>query len=96
RKLVPKYIGPFQIMKEVVPGAAYKLVLPPELKNTFHVDLLRMHIPNDDACFPGRQWEQVVTPVEKTANKVVKGIVGFTKHGNGHIFFVRWSDGHVM
>ncbi|KZV87924.1 hypothetical protein EXIGLDRAFT_598394, partial [Exidia glandulosa HHB12029] len=80
--------------------ASFKLVLPPELKKrnihaTFHADLLRTHIPNDDEKFPGREWEQIVAPVAKSQNKTVKEIVGFTKRGKKHIFFVRWSDSYV-
>ncbi|EJD39927.1 ribonuclease H-like protein, partial [Auricularia subglabra TFB-10046 SS5] len=46
RKLVPRYIGPYKILKEVTPGASYTLELPPELKKrclhpTFHASLLR-------------------------------------------------------
>jgi hypothetical protein len=60
RKLTPKYIGPFPVIKVIEPGASYRLELSNQLKirginPVFHASLLRIHIPNDDRRFPGRQ-----------------------------------------
>nr|GAT47604.1 gag-pol polyprotein [Mycena chlorophos] len=62
RKLVPKYIGPYRILEDYKNGT-FKLDLPSELKRrgnhpAFHASLLRIHIPNDDRRFPGRQISQ--------------------------------------
>ena len=59
RKLMPKYLGPFKILRTVKPGAAYQLELSKELKtrgihDVFHASLLRPHVPSDDRRFPGR------------------------------------------
>ena len=64
RKLMPKYLGPFKILKTVEDGAAYQLELSKELKtrgihDVFHASLLRPHVPNDDRRFPGRMPEQI-------------------------------------
>ena len=43
RKLKPKYLGPYQILKKVGP-IAYQIALPPSLSNlhpVFHVSQLR-------------------------------------------------------
>jgi hypothetical protein len=63
-KLAPKYIGPYLITQELEPGATYALNLPSELKrrglhNAFHTSLLKIHMPNDDRCFPGQQMSQI-------------------------------------
>ena len=46
RKLTPRFIGPFQILKKVGP-VAYQIALPPSLSNphnVFHVSQLRKYI----------------------------------------------------
>ncbi|XP_050124802.1 uncharacterized protein LOC126602028 [Malus sylvestris] len=46
RKLSPRYIGPYQIIKRVG-EVAYRLALPPELArvhNVFHVSMLRKYV----------------------------------------------------
>ncbi|XP_040872082.1 uncharacterized protein [Glycine max] len=48
RKLTPKYLGPYQILKKVGP-AAYQIALPPSLSNlhpVFHVSQLRRYNPD--------------------------------------------------
>ena len=52
RKLAPKFIGPFKIIKDFG-NNSFKIELPPELKRrgvhpVFHASLLRVHVPNDD------------------------------------------------
>lgn len=63
RKLSPKYIGPFRILKDYK-NNSFLLDLPSELKQrgihpAFHAHLLRLHVPNDDRRFPGRQLRQI-------------------------------------
>jgi len=62
-KLVPKYVGPYKIIKAIPSTSNYKLELPLELvkqwiHNRFHMSLLRPHSPNDDALFPNRRKVQ--------------------------------------
>ena len=63
RKLVPKYIGPYRIIRNAE-NEAFELDLPPEMKNcnihpVLHASLLRIHVPNNDRLFPGREVGQV-------------------------------------
>lgn len=57
RKLIPKFIGPYRILKDFG-NFSYQLELPSNLKqrgvhDVFHASLLRIHHPNDDRLFPG-------------------------------------------
>jgi hypothetical protein len=48
RKLTPKFIGPYQILKRIGP-VAYQIALPPSLSNlhnVFHVSQMRKYIPD--------------------------------------------------
>ncbi|XP_047173752.1 uncharacterized protein LOC124841514 [Vigna umbellata] len=48
RKLTPKFLGPYQILKKIGP-VAYEIALPPglaNLHNIFHVSQLRKYIPD--------------------------------------------------
>ena len=48
RKLTPKFIGPYQILRRIGP-VAYQIALPPNLSNlhnVFHVSQLRKYIPD--------------------------------------------------
>ena len=59
RKLAPKYLGPFAVSKVLKEGATYQLDSSEELlkrgiNRSFHVSLLKPHVPNDNRKFPGR------------------------------------------
>jgi hypothetical protein len=100
RKLVPKYIGPFKIIQVVVPGATFKLELPPDMVkrriyDTFHADLLRPHVENDDQRFPGRTWEHITYVPLEGVNNVIEEILGYKKIGDKFIFYALWSDKHI-
>jgi hypothetical protein len=58
-KLIPKYVGPYKVVRAHPETSTYQLELPEELVKrrvhpTFHVSLLRPHHANDDALFPCR------------------------------------------
>jgi hypothetical protein len=58
-KLMPKYVGPYKDLQAYPETSNYMLELPIELVKRrvhlkFHVSLLRLHEPNDDALFPNR------------------------------------------
>ncbi|KAJ3486050.1 hypothetical protein NLI96_g4519 [Meripilus lineatus] len=100
RKLVPKFLGPFRILKTIEPGATYKLELPKELKarginDAFHASLLRQHIPNDDRRFPGRMPHQIPGFGEQPQEWIVDRIVSHSGKGSEAEFEVQWSTGDV-
>jgi hypothetical protein len=61
QKLLPKFVGPFKIVKVVSP-VAYELELPSSMKihPVFHVSKLRKYVPNDSVAFPTR--EHIIRP----------------------------------
>jgi len=57
KKLLPKYIGLYKVVEAHIPASTVMLELPPELTAwwvhpTFHMSLIRAHVPNDDERFP--------------------------------------------
>jgi hypothetical protein len=60
RKLVPWYIGPYRVTEAHNKGSTVTLELPDDLKNrcvspTFHTNLMRRYIANNDDLFPKRE-----------------------------------------
>jgi len=58
-KLLPKFVGPYRVLRCFPETSNYELELPDELvrrrvHNRFHVSLLRPHHASDDALFPNR------------------------------------------
>ncbi|KAJ3474431.1 hypothetical protein NLI96_g12462 [Meripilus lineatus] len=100
RKLIPKFLGPFRILKVIEPGATYKLELPQELKarginDAFHASLLRQHIPNDDRRFPGRLPHQIPGFGEHPKEWIVDRIISHSGKGSDAEFEVQWSTGDI-
>ena len=68
RKLLPKFLGPYKIIKEFG-NVSFLLELPAHLKrrgvhDVFHSSLLRIHVPSDDRLFPGQMDTQIVNTDE--------------------------------
>jgi hypothetical protein len=98
RKLSPKFIGPFKILKELVPGKTYKLELPMDLKrrglhDNFHASLLRIHVPNDDRRFPGRDIHQLPGFGDAPNEWSVDRIATHVGAGKDALFYVIWKAG---
>jgi hypothetical protein len=96
RKLAPKFIGRYQILEDYK-NDTFKLNLSPELKQhglhpSFHVHLLRIHIPNDDRRFPGRQMGQL-SSLGNAEEWAVAGIATHHGKGTGALFEVTWKAG---
>lgn len=96
KKLAPKFVGPYKILEDYK-NNTFKLDLPPELKarglhHNFHASLLRIHIPNDDRRFPGRQMDQIrsLGNVEEWAVAEID-----EHHGQGAnaLFHLVWKSG---
>ena len=92
RKLVPKYIRPYRIIRNAG-NEAFELDLPLEMKNhnihpVFHASLLRIHIPNNDRLFPGREVGQVTGLSDENWEWTVDLIETHTGKGRTTLFKV--------
>ncbi|TDL15613.1 hypothetical protein BD410DRAFT_689985, partial [Rickenella mellea] len=77
---------------------SFKLMLPSELRQRgthpgFHSSLLRIHVPNDDRRFPGRQLHQILGFGEKPTEWEVDKIIAHSGKGPSAIFHVLWKSG---
>ncbi|TDL18540.1 hypothetical protein BD410DRAFT_698614, partial [Rickenella mellea] len=80
--------------------ATYKLDLSDELKvkgivNKFHTSLLRIHVPNDDRRFPGRQLNQIPGFGDNPREWQVDRILSHSGKGREADFQIQWSTGDV-
>ncbi|KAG5641581.1 hypothetical protein DXG03_004694 [Asterophora parasitica] len=99
RKLVPKYIGLYKILKDYG-NQSFRVDLPAHLKqrgvhDTFHASLLRVHIPNDDRLFPGRLDTQLGNQDDSENEWAVDAITGHTGARQDAVFQVRWRSGDL-
>nr|GAT58300.1 predicted protein [Mycena chlorophos] len=98
RKLIPKYIGPYRILRDFG-NSSFQLELPANLKqrgvhDVFHASLLRIHIPNDDRRFPGRLESQLGITTENTTNEwAVNKITNHYGRRSEALFEVLWTSG---
>ena len=101
RKLMPKYIGPYEIISCNKENSHYMLALPDELLKwrihpTFHTKLLRHAVPNDDARFPN--WEATFFydfGNEPEREWLVDSLVNHKFTGNSIQFNVLWETGET-
>jgi len=99
RKLMPKFIGPFTVLRADTEKSNYKLDLPLEMRSrrissTFHADRLRPFEANDEALFPGREAKYLYdygTPEDE--EWFVDAIIGHTWKGRKIEFNIQWSLG---
>ncbi|KIJ55890.1 hypothetical protein M422DRAFT_239052 [Sphaerobolus stellatus SS14] len=86
-KFIPKYIGPYKVLRVDNNKSTVGLELPPELMKcwihpTFHMKLICSHITNNDELFPNREF--------------IDEIIGHQWTNNGKIDFqVKWTLGNV-
>ncbi|KAJ3532569.1 hypothetical protein NMY22_g7694 [Coprinellus aureogranulatus] len=99
RKFLPRYIGPYKIIRDFG-NFSFQIELPPRLKqrgvhDVFHASKLRIHVPNDDRLFPGRSddqiWEYDGEGVE--SEFTVDKILNHTGSGSNAKFEILWRDG---
>ncbi|EJD36812.1 hypothetical protein AURDEDRAFT_38100, partial [Auricularia subglabra TFB-10046 SS5] len=78
----------------------FSLDLPAELlargvHNAFHASLLRPHVINDDARFPGRQLGQLPGFKDTSDDWTVTDITRHAGRGRELLFEVTWNTGQV-
>ena len=101
RKLMPKYIGPYEIISCHRDQSQYTLALPDELLKrrihpTFHARLLRPAVLNDDAQFPNREATFFYDFGDDPEREwLVDSIVDHTFTGNSINFHVLWETGEI-
>ncbi|EPQ49882.1 hypothetical protein GLOTRDRAFT_51447, partial [Gloeophyllum trabeum ATCC 11539] len=81
-------------------GSTYRLDLSPELRkrgiaDAFHASLLRIHLPNDDRRFPGRQLHQLPGFGENPKEWAVDRILSHSGKGRATLFELQWKTGDV-
>lgn len=99
KKLLPRYIGPYEVIKAHAETSNYTLRLPEDLAKrrihpTFHVSKLRRHEPNDDRLFPHREvrrYYDLGNP--KDGEWSVDEIIDHKWTRNKLTFLVRWDLG---
>ena len=99
RKLIPKYIGPYKIIKDFK-NQSYKIDLPTHLKqrgvhDVFHASLLRIHHPNDDRLFPGQMDTQIGENFTSSNKWAVEAIQSHNGTAENAVFKVLWKSGDV-
>ncbi len=99
RKMVPKYIGPYRILKDFA-NSSFRLELPSNLKSrgihdVFHVSLLRIHVPNDDRLFLGELITKLALQMTTRGEWAVDQIIGHSGSRTDALFQVKWKSGDV-
>lgn len=99
RKLMPIFIGPYPIVRASPSTSNYTLKLPIELEArnvhpTFHISLLKPHVPNDDNRFPSRDVRVYYDfGYGKEAKQEVEEILAHQWDGRKLRLLVKWSTG---
>jgi hypothetical protein len=99
RKLSPKFIGPYKIIKDFR-NNPFMIDLPPEMKQRgihpiYHVQYLQIYHPNDDRLFPGRSDSQIGIFDGLESEWKIEWILSHIGSGECSQFEIRWSAGDV-
>ena len=101
RKLMPKFIGPYKILKVMNKSSNVTLELPQEFKDrkinpTFHTNLVRPYIKNDDILFPKRDTKVFYDfGNDEDQEWLVEEILAHTWTNNNLELQVKWTLGDV-
>lgn len=96
---MPKYIGPYHIVRDFG-NNSFKLDILARLKqrgvhDVFHASLLKLHVPNDDCLFPGRLEHQVTEFDDAEQEWAVDKFIGHSSSGKQSTFEVLWKSGDI-
>jgi hypothetical protein len=93
-KFMPRFNGPFLVIKVFPEKSVYTLDLPNEPNHfpTFHASLLQKFIPNDDNLFPSRALPQPGPVVTDNGEEewFINHILDERARGKGKQYLVRW------
>ncbi len=94
KKLSPRYVGPFTILRQINP-VTFRLQLPPQyrINSTFHVSLLKpCHSPVSSSTEPGpSRVPPLPLILEDGAIYEVKEILDSRRHGGRLEYLVDWE-----
>lgn len=95
-KLLPKYVGPYEILEAHPDSSTYRLELPDALQArrihpVFHASLLRKYVPNDEILFPHREDSPAYDFGTPDAEYIVEAIIGHKWKGKNIMFDVKWA-----
>jgi hypothetical protein len=98
RKLCPKFLGPYKILKVHERSPNISLELPDDLRirgihNNFHVQLLRPHTANDERLFPNRPASKEYDFGTGTSENYVDEILDHRLHGRRLELLIQWTSG---
>ena len=99
QKLVPKFIGPYQINRDFG-NNSFEMDLPlclcqQGIHPVFHLSLLWVHMLNDDHLFPGRLENQVADFGESEPEWAIDYIISHCGSGVDANLEVRWMSGDL-
>ena len=93
-KFMPRFDGPFEVLKAYPESSTYTLHLPEysRIHRTFHSSLLRPYIENDPELFPGRTLERPgpIVTAEGEIEYFIDNIIDQRTRGRGKQYLVRW------
>ena len=101
RKLCPKYIGPYKVLKAHPERSTYQLELPPDLKarrihDTFHEKMLKPFLPNNETKFPKCETRAHYDVGNDPDQEWVVESIEDHKWSPKLLFKVRWALGDSM
>jgi hypothetical protein len=99
RKLSPKFIGPYRIIKDFR-NNSFMIDLPPEMKQrgihpVYHAQYLRIHHPNDDHLFLGRSYSQLGLAESLESEWKIDKILSHSGNGERAQFEIQWTAGDI-
>jgi hypothetical protein len=98
-KLLPKFVGPYEVLQSFLETSNYELELPTKLKsrrlhNRFHVSLLWPYIASDDDLFPNRHHlDPYDFSAPEDAEWFIEEITSHRWRGRALELEVKWSVG---
>ena len=102
RKLMPRFIGPYKVLRANPGTSDYTLDLPDTLRRrrihpTFHITRLRPFEPNDETLFPGRNAHVFYDfGLDADEEFEVDEIIAHRWVGRSIEFYVRFKDGDIF
>lgn len=102
RKLMPRFIGPYKVVRANPGTSDYTLELPDTLRRrrihpTFHISRLRPYEPNDEVMFPSRDAHVFYDfGLDSEEEYEVDEIIAHRWVGRTIEFYVRFKDGDIF